>query len=463
MKRHLPILLLCLVAIICTYACAEQKNTVRFKGQIEGAQRISTLHYYGPLSQFTKDRDFTIHTDENGYFDTILPINKAAYFLFISNRPFVELYISPGDEVEVYRTRDDKATEFKGTHAAQNKYINEMVSFSLVDRQFPAKENRLAEFMEVKPILDELATKATRQLEDIKEATAEFKIMESARIRSNLIQAYLSSYLHTEGVKDLSRQEQAQWKNEHNDAVISTYVLPLMPDILHEDFLELKEIQYLFSDIQIKFKSYFQNITLPQQAVELVTSFEYVRSLKQHATSELIKEAKEYTQKMTDVDYRKHLLNSIGKAEMYIPGKPAFDVEMENAEGQIMHLSDFTGKVIYIDFWATWCGPCIMESPFFEALAQKYEGKDIVFIPISIDENKKNWQTYVAGKNSPLPHMLLTPQEVDRNTTRREAWDIGAVPRFAIIDKDFKFIDYFAPRPSDKGIEAILNNALAQQ
>ena len=43
------------------------------------------------------------------------------------------------------------------------------------------------------------------------------------------------------------------------------------------------------------------------------------------------------------------------------------------------HLADFKGKVIYIDLWATWCGPCIQESPAFEALGKKYVGKDIVF------------------------------------------------------------------------------------
>ena len=71
-------------------------------------------------------------------------------------------------------------------------------------------------------------------------------------------------------------------------------------------------------------------------------------------------------------------------------------------EGNVKHLADFRGKVIYIDLWATWCGPCIQESPAFEALGKKYAGKDIVFLPVSTDITTKPWLRYLDGHKKEL-------------------------------------------------------------
>lgn len=451
MNKYLAIIL-CLII----YACTTQKNTVHLKGQIEGVQSPLSLRYTGSLSTFTSDKDFTLQTDENGRFDTILPLTQEGYYY----SHIIQLYLTPGDEVEIYRTGENKHLKIKGTHATQNQYLNEQISLDLRDRKFPAKENRLAEFMEVKPVLDELAEKAMCQLEAIKGATSGFKDMERARIKIELIRGYISGYLQIDGFDELSEEEQDQRRTAYYEAVVPTYVLPLMSEVMDEKYLELEEARRLFSTIQYRLMSYFKDIQLSQRAIEMEKGFGYVRALKQRATPDLAKEATSYAQKMVNADFKECLFNSIANAERHFPGKPAFDVEMEDANGKLMHLSDFKGKVIYIDFWATWCVPCRKEAPFYEALAKKFEEKDILFIPISIDAKKEAWKKYVAEKQSPLSHMLLTPKEVERNTKGGEAWAIGAVPRFVIIDKDFMLIDYFAPNPSSEEIEALLNKAL---
>lgn len=65
--------------------------------------------------------------------------------------------------------------------------------------------------------------------------------------------------------------------------------------------------------------------------------------------------------------------------------------------GKKVSLSDFKGKYVYIDIWATWCGPCQREIPHLQKLEEKYHGKDIYFVSISCDNNKKAWENRVRA------------------------------------------------------------------
>ena len=62
-----------------------------------------------------------------------------------------------------------------------------------------------------------------------------------------------------------------------------------------------------------------------------------------------------------------------------------------------MTLRDFRGKYIYIDMWATWCGPCQKELPFLKKLEEKFKGRNIVFVGLSIDQDKAKWAARVKS------------------------------------------------------------------
>ena len=119
---------------------------------------------------------------------------------------------------------------------------------------------------------------------------------------------------------------------------------------------------------------------------------------------------------------------------------------MTDVDGNEKKLSDFRGKLIYIDLWATWCGPCIQESPAFTALSEKYP--DIEFLQISRDEQKEAWESYIAHKNSPLT------QYQARGTFAMKFERYEEVP--AQIAQ--KIIDAYAPRPSSTEIITLLDS-----
>lgn len=72
---------------------------------------------------------------------------------------------------------------------------------------------------------------------------------------------------------------------------------------------------------------------------------------------------------------------------------PIFE-NFENIKGGTTSLKDLKGKYVYIDVWATWCGPCKAEIPHLKSLEEKYQGKNIVFVSISVDskEDHDAWQ-----------------------------------------------------------------------
>ena len=119
---------------------------------------------------------------------------------------------------------------------------------------------------------------------------------------------------------------------------------------------------------------------------------------------------------------------------------PAPDFTLENINGKKVSLSDFKGKVVYMDVWATWCKPCLMEIPHSKELKQKFGGNDsIVFMYISIDQaaNIANWKAVVEKKG------MTGVQLISREGTEEkvvERYGIQYIPRFILIDKEGKII-----------------------
>ena len=122
--------------------------------------------------------------------------------------------------------------------------------------------------------------------------------------------------------------------------------------------------------------------------------------------------------------------------------------------GKKVSLSDFKGKYVYIDIWATWCGPCQREIPHLQKLEEKYHGKDIYFVSISCDNNKKAWENIVrAGLKGIQLHFV-------NGDTFMNDYMIKGIPRFILLDKEGKIISVDMSRPSDPKTIAKLDELL---
>ncbi|SEN58531.1 Thiol-disulfide isomerase or thioredoxin [Flavobacterium sp. CF108] len=139
--------------------------------------------------------------------------------------------------------------------------------------------------------------------------------------------------------------------------------------------------------------------------------------------------------------------------------KPSPEFDYENHKGGKTKLSDLKGKYVYIDLWATWCGPCRGEIPYLQKIEEKYHGKNIEFVSISVDTPKDHakWQKFVTDKQ------LGGIQLFSDNEWKSEfvtSYNVTGIPRFILIDPKGNVVDANASRPSSPDLEKQLDSLL---
>ena len=131
------------------------------------------------------------------------------------------------------------------------------------------------------------------------------------------------------------------------------------------------------------------------------------------------------------------------KRKATIVGSPfPADVVLEDADGNVVDISSFKGKYLYIDLWASWCGPCCKEVPYLQAIEKDFQDSNIVFLSISTDTDKEAWKNKMAELN------MHGNQLHDRNNTLCNSLNVRGIPFFLIYDKEGKLHTYGAMRPS---------------
>jgi len=152
-------------------------------------------------------------------------------------------------------------------------------------------------------------------------------------------------------------------------------------------------------------------------------------------------------------------LNSLNVLSQSLDSLLAPNFSLRDTSGNIVSLSDFKGKVVYIDFWASWCGPCLKEIPHSKKLIQEFkDNSTIVFLGVSIDGNEEKWKNTVQAKN--IPGIQLISKDGKESSILKN-YNVKSIPRFVIIDKSGKMIEEFAPRPSERGISKLLTKLIS--
>ena len=145
-------------------------------------------------------------------------------------------------------------------------------------------------------------------------------------------------------------------------------------------------------------------------------------------------------------------------ASALVKGKPAPGFNYPDIKGEKVSLNDLKGKYVYIDVWATWCGPCKAELPHLEKLQEKYhDNPNIVFTSISIDEDKEAWEKMVTEKEMKGVQLFA---DGAWNSSLCEEYIINGIPRFILIDKEGNLVEKDADRPSSDGIKATFKELL---
>ena len=129
------------------------------------------------------------------------------------------------------------------------------------------------------------------------------------------------------------------------------------------------------------------------------------------------------------------------------------DLSFTDHTGKAQKLSQFRGKYVIIDLWATWCQPCLEIRPAFEARERSYKYyQNIKFISISVDQDQQRWKNFLKTK----PSKTLQWHLADSNKFAME-YGIQGIPRFIILDPEGKIYNMNAPSPNEDNFVEIIN------
>lgn len=120
-------------------------------------------------------------------------------------------------------------------------------------------------------------------------------------------------------------------------------------------------------------------------------------------------------------------------------GKMAPDFEEKKPDGTTMKLSDLRGKVVLLDFWASWCGPCRRENPNVVKAYKKYNEKGFTVMNVSLDKDKERWLAAIKKDNLMWPNHVSDLKGWGSTVGRK--YGVRGIPFTVLIDRDGKIID----------------------
>jgi peroxiredoxin len=195
---------------------------------------------------------------------------------------------------------------------------------------------------------------------------------------------------------------------KHNDRVVSAYIMRSQINDVYNDVAELDEILNSFSD-RVKETPYFKEI--------------------REGLDRLIK-----TQ----------------------PGSAAPEFTLKNRQGEAVSLSDFRGKIVLLDFWASWCASCIASIPSLKELYEKYRDTGFEIIGISTDSDEAAWLRSIEQHELPWINLIDRSTDGDMKNTISTDYSVVFLPTFIMVDKKGKIL---AKNLSIEEMERLLNDS----
>ena len=140
------------------------------------------------------------------------------------------------------------------------------------------------------------------------------------------------------------------------------------------------------------------------------------------------------------------------------PGVPAPAFTVETPEGKPLSLADFKGRVVILDFWATWCGPCLASMPGLEKLYQKVKDQNVEVLSLNVYDDKDSFDEWIAANRGTKYHFTFAFDPAEKGSAESVAgqkYNVPGLPTLYLIDREGKVAAAFVGAQEAKLIEAL--------
>ncbi len=390
-----------------------------------------------------------IPSDSSGKFSMTLNIQKNGYYRIGRNI----LFLTVGNDLSMMLNyTDPKAAIFHGTEMEANNYLKSTPFPKMGSFIDGGEEIKLTFDSTINHIMSIVQKKKTL-LGTFKNVPPHFKIMEYARIKADLINSIISlNYYYTDV---LPRNSFSVFKKEldtKSPLILKKYAL----NFFDSSYLSLEVYQDIVPTLIELSRSNTKNKIQRLAISDWLFTQKTIGKIAHEADKDTLTHLRNEIRKIKNKRY-KEIVTAFQKNKLdFSNGKTAKDFTAITNDNKRVFLKDFIGKVIYIDLWATWCGPCLLEMPNFNKLKQQYKNNaEIVFLSISIDSERTKWKDYLQKVNAEGQQWII-------NRADLSDYFVIDIPRYIIIKKDFTVFDLNAPAPSASNIIKTLDSLIKE-
>jgi len=471
--RKLSILFVSFIFILGCNKKPSDQATLSGKIEAESLDSIEISYYENDYLENPIIK--TVGLNEKNTFSVDLqPRELKNYELRILPKQKTEFIMKPGWNTSVYVEMDsDNSIDtiyFEGKGEKENQVYHDFNKLSF--KAYDYIKEKPQRFIEV---LDSLEDEMNTLVAQVK-LDEDFKKMIENDIYYNKLMRWTSykRYAQRSG-KNLDTLFVDQFEEELNSRIelnnpallSSSFYRSFLEDTLRDAAKKNMDIAKLREEYQSQKE--FYNAYIKAQAREMfnaadsiiqepaIKAYAYyhtmLRNLNMNAL-EVVKDiyANRFKQVVKDEYKHKVVEDRIAKLEKLTPGNPAPEFAYPDKDGEMVRLEEFEGKHVYLDIWATWCGPCVREIPKLKELHEKY-GEDIAFVSVSVDPDKEKWSEFLKEKNL-RGYQLYSGKNFESEIIND--YMVQGIPRFVMIDQEGKIINVDAPRPSDKETKEIM-------
>ena len=452
MKKITLFLFTALLLIGCSQS--EDKKSV-LSGTVKNGTGLITL----VGSDYEKD----IILNDDGSFSESLDLQYDGYYNAIFGRIPLALYLEADKDLNLNVDLEDfrNSLDFTGELAKENKFL-------LVKDELANKD--LREMFKLEPekflsIIDATQEDINMELQNM--AIDNPKFLESqenelAYLNASFKYQYKDAYTYLNEVEDVTLPE---------DFYDSIGLIDMA------DTLEFRKSDNYRRLIQAH---YNREADLLQDSNDSNHAMRYISLVNSklpdsYTKNQLLKEAVGYSLKpdrnldkvyelymkyQTDPTLLEEMEEKYAILKNLTPGKKSPEFDYENYNGGTTSLESLRGKYVYIDVWATWCGPCLREIPYIKEVEKDYRDKNIEFVAISIDEAKDydKWRGMIEERELVGTHLYTGGDAWQSEFT--QAYNVRGIPRFILIDPEGNIFDADTYRPSDPKLRELFDEIL---